>query len=79
MPRLVAAFLVLCTPAWAAPAQRQPRPDAIQSGAEAVPAGRADTAADLGKLSKGSGEAVARSKTWSRKVKKSLGGVCRGC
>jgi hypothetical protein len=79
MPRIVAAFLVLCTPAWAAPAHRQPTPDSLRSGAESRPARPEEAAPDPGKSSKDASEADARSKAWDRKVKKSLGGVCRGC
>ncbi len=78
MPRLVAVLLVLSAPAWAAPAHRQPTPDSVRSGTEAAPAGRADAAAEPGKP-KGPGDGDARNRDWDRKVRKSLGGVCRGC
>lgn len=79
MLRHVATLLVLCAPAWATPAHRQPTPDSVRSGAEATPPGRADAAADPGKPSEGQDGGDARRRDWDRKAKKSLGGVCRGC
>lgn len=79
MPHVIAALLVLCAPAWSAPTHRQPTPDSVRSGAGAAPPERADGAAEPGKPSKGQEEGDARSRDWDRKVRKSLGGVCRGC
>lgn len=81
MSRLAAAMLVLCAPAWAAPsaAHRQPTPETVRSGTEGVPAGRAGATTDPGKPTMGTGDSDVRSRDWDRKVKKSMGGVCRGC
>lgn len=67
MPHIIAALLVLCAPALAAPAHRQPTPDSLRSGTEAAPAGREGAAVDPSKP-KGSGDGDARSRDWDRKV-----------
>ncbi|VUD72911.1 hypothetical protein MET9862_03518 [Methylobacterium symbioticum] len=78
MPRFIAALLVLCAPALAAPAHRQPTPDSLRSGTEAASAGREGAAAGPSKP-KGPDDGGARSRDWDRTVRRSLGGVCRGC
>ncbi|QDI79053.1 hypothetical protein E8E01_00625 [Methylorubrum populi] len=78
MPRVIviAALLVLCAPAWAGPARRQPTPESIRTGMEGAAAGRADAATGPNRVT---GEGDVRSREWDRKVKKSLGGICQGC
>lgn len=75
MPRVIviAALLVLCAPA---SARRQPTPESIRTGMEGAAAARADAATGPNRVT---GEGDVRSREWDRKVKKSLGGICRGC
>lgn len=79
MPSVIVTLLMLCAPTWAAPANRQPTPDSVRARAEATPPGPGDATANPGTPGKGPGAGDARSRDWDRKVKKSLGGVCRGC
>jgi hypothetical protein len=79
MPRLVAALLLLCAPVSAAPAHRQPTPESVRSRTDVAPADRTDAPASPGAPSTGSREGDAQGKAWDAKVKRTLGGVCRGC
>ncbi len=68
---VVIALPLLATAAFAAPAQRQPRP------AEVAEAPR--PAVDPDAMKKAQVEQEARDRKWDAAMKRTMGGVCRGC